>query len=51
MKSPPITTGRAPVGHDPAGDNVVTMEDPARGNTKTAAGNATSAGNPKQALP
>ena len=51
FRSEPITTGRAPVGHDAAGDGVVTLEDPGRGNTQTAAGNATSAGNPKMALP
>lgn len=48
--SEPITTGRAPIGYDAVGE-VVTMEDPGRGNIKTAAGNATSAGNPKNALP
>lgn len=50
MKAPPITTKRAPVGFDPAGKGAVTMEDPGKGNTKTAAGNATSAGDPKMAL-
>lgn len=48
--SEPITTGRAPIGYDAVGE-VVTMEDPGRGNTKNASGNATSAGNPKNALP
>ena len=48
--SEPITTGRAPVGYDAVGE-VVTMEDPGSGNTKNASGNATSAGNPKNALP
>ena len=48
--SEPITTGRAPIGYDAVGE-VVTMEDPGRGNVKNAAGNATSAGNPKMALP
>ena len=50
MKQEPITTGRAPVGYDATG-NVATLEDPGRGNTKTAAGNTTTAGNPKTALP
>ena len=47
----PITTGRAPVGYDADSGNVATIEDPGRGNTKTAAGKTTLAGNQKAALP
>ena len=47
----PITTGRAPVGYDAGSGNVATLEDPGRGNTKTAAGRTTLAGNQKAALP
>ena len=48
----PITTGRQPrAGFDPGSETVATVDDPGRGNVKTAAGNATTGGWEDKLLP